>query len=45
MKYTKPEVTFVGEAVAVILGTKNQVSTDSSGAQPANAIPAYELDE
>jgi hypothetical protein len=45
MTYTKPEVSIIGNASEVILGTKNSLSADAVGAQPQNAIPAYDLDE
>ena len=46
MKYTKPEVAVLGQAVSVIesqLTLKNKSSVD--GAIPPRANPAYDLDE
>ena len=48
MKYTKPEVAVLGEAVSVIemvIGTKLTTGTDSFPQQGHAPNPAYDLDE
>ena len=45
MTYSKPELKAVGSASAVILGSKATSGTDAQNVQPANQIPAYDLDE
>ena len=46
MNYTKPEVTTLGAAIAVIeILSNGKVNSTSDSVHPRSGVPAYDLDE